>query len=563
MERGNRQEGLEYRVRHKNGEWRWHTSSANPKKDDGGAIVGYDGVARDITKRKQAEEALRKSEERYARLSSLTYEAVIIHENGVLIDANKAIEKITGYSREELIGKNLIQMLVPQEYHELLIKNLKIDSVLPYEIEAIRKDGTIVPIEMESRNIVFEAKNNRVRLTAVRDITERKKAEQELIIAKEKAQESERLKSAFLANMSHEIRTPMNGILGFTELLKDPTLTEDKKNKYIEIIEKSGKRLLDTINDIIDISKIEAGQVEVVYSEISVNEILREHFDFFQLETKSKGVELIYTPSSPDNEIRTITDKHKLEGILTNLIKNAIKFTDSGSITLGYSMKNRGGKDFIEFYVKDTGVGIPANRLEAIFNRFEQADSGDTRAFQGSGLGLAISKSYIEMLGGEIWVSSQIGRGSTFTFIIPYNRPNLKESSAIQNKEDESGASIKNVSIIVAEDEEINRILIERILKNQVKRLIITSNGKEALEKFRENPDTDIILMDIDMPEMNGYDATREIRKFNTDVVIIAQTAYGLPGDREKALEAGCNDYIAKPFTKGELIAMIQKYSGF
>jgi len=386
---------------------------------------------------------------------------------------------------------------------------------------------------------------------------ERKKAEEDLKSALEKAQESDRLKSAFLANMSHEIRTPMNGILGFTELLKEPQLTGEKQNQYIKIIEKSGNRMLNTINDIIDISKIEAGQIEVVKSEVSVNKILKEQYEFFNSEAQSKGLELIYKPTLSDKEAIIVTDKHKLEGILTNLIKNAIKFTEIGNIHLGCSLKKENGLDGLEFYVKDTGIGIPTDRIHAVFNRFEQADIADTRAFEGSGLGLAISKSYVEMLGGNISVTSEEGIGSTFVFSIPYTKQSIKESDAEGKVNKISQASLNNLSVIVAEDDEVSQLLLEAIVKNKFHKITYTKTGKETVDRFRENPETNIILMDIKMPDMSGYEATREIRKFNQDVVIIAQTAYGLSGDREKAIEAGCDDYIAKPINKEILFEKI------
>ena len=390
------------------------------------------------------------------------------------------------------------------------------------------------------------------------DITAIKNTEINLINAKLKAEESDRLKSAFLSNMSHEIRTPMNGILGFTSLLKEPQLTGDTRDKYIQIIEKSGNRMLNTINDIVDISKIEAGQVEVSKKELSVNKLLDEQFNFFIRETEAKGLELIYKPMVSDRDSQIISDQHKLNSILTNLIKNAIKFTVSGSITFGYTIKSVEGKDVCEFYVKDTGIGIPANRLEAIFNRFEQADIEDTRVFEGSGLGLAISKSYVEMLGGTITVSSEEGNGSTFTFNIPCNKQNHKESGSNQNSEEGFGVSLKNLSIIVAEDDEVSKILLKTILEKEYSKIIYTSTGNETIDKCRENPDTDIILMDIKMPGMNGFSATKLIREFNQDVIIIAQTAYGLTGDKEKAIEVGCDDYIAKPIKKDSLLEKIQ-----
>ncbi|NPD48153.1 PAS domain S-box protein [Lentimicrobium sp. S6] len=389
---------------------------------------------------------------------------------------------------------------------------------------------------------------------------ERKKAEQELKLALEKAEESNRLKTAFLNNMSHEIRTPLNGITGFIGLLQDPDIDDEEKQHYFDIINKSSDRLIATVTDIIDISKIEAGLVKVSKTEVSVNKILDEQYSFFNHQAQSKGLKLKYSPTISDKDALIVTDQHKLEGILINLIKNAIKFTEQGEITFGCSLKKEKDIEVLEFYVKDTGIGIPANRTEAIFNRFEQADIEDIRVHQGSGLGLAIAKSYVEMLGGDISVKSKEGEGSTFTFSIPYTKQFVKESDAKENTNKEPQVSLSNLSVIIAEDDETSKLFFEAIFKNTFNKITYTKNGKETIDKCRENPETDLILMDIKMPGMNGYDATREIRKFNNDVVIIAQTAFGLTDDREKAIEAGCNDYISKPIQKEELEIIIMKH---
>ena len=257
------------------------------------------------------------------------------------------------------------------------------------------------------------------------NITESKLAEQELIKAKEKAEESDRLKSAFLANMSHEIRTPMNGILGFAELLKEPNLTGDEQKEYIRIIEKSGARMLNVINEIIDISKIEAGLMEVSISETNITEIMEFAYQFFRPEVELKGMALHFNIPANTGNLILKTDKEKVNAILFNLIKNAIKYTSAGSVEIGFSVKVRSieeehpAQQHLEFFVKDTGIGIPLSRQEAIFNRFIQADVLDKNALQGSGLGLAISKAYVEMLGGRIWVESQERAGSSFYFTLP------------------------------------------------------------------------------------------------------------------------------------------------
>jgi len=235
------------------------------------------------------------------------------------------------------------------------------------------------------------------------------------MIAKEKAEVSSRLKSAFLANMSHEIRTPMNAILGFADLLNQPELTDEKQAKYFEIIKKSGDRLLTVINDIIDISKVESGQMEILISEFTVLEQINEVHALFNIESIRKGIVMEIKNSLPTNEITIKSDNHKINAILVNLVKNAIKYCDKGTIEIGVARKNA----FLEFYVKDSGIGIAKNRQNAIFERFVQADIEDVKALQGSGLGLSISKAYVEMLGGEIWVESESGKGATFYFTIP------------------------------------------------------------------------------------------------------------------------------------------------
>ena len=509
----------------------------------------------DITEKKKTQQQLLESEAKFRSYVDNAPEGIfIVDETGKHQEVNKAASKITGYSEEELLNLHIPDLLQKSELKkgEQHFKEVHEKGTASRELGFVTKKG-----EHRYWN-VSAVKLSETRLMGfAKDITQRKIAEQDLIKAKEKAEESDRLKSAFLSNMSHEIRTPMNGILGFTSLLKEPQLSGDNKEKYINIIEKSGQRMLNTINDIVDISKIEAGQVEVSKKELSINKILNEQFNFFAQEANIKGLEINYQPLIPNSESCIVSDQFKLEGILTNLIKNAIKFTESGIINFGCAIKSLKGKDVCEFYVKDTGIGIPANRIDAIFNRFEQADIEDTRVFEGSGLGLAISKSYVEMLGGSIGVSSIEGKGTTFTFHIPFTKPCHIESVSNQSSQQEPEFSLNNLSIIVAEDDDVSKLLLTAILENKFGEISYTSTGKETIEKCRKNPDSDIILMDIKMPDMNGFEATRKIREFNKDVIIIAQTAYGLTGDKEKAIEAGCNDYIAKPINKKRLFEMI------
>jgi CheY-like chemotaxis protein/nitrogen-specific signal transduction histidine kinase len=379
----------------------------------------------------------------------------------------------------------------------------------------------------------------------------------ELQIAKERAEESDRLKSAFLANMSHEIRTPMNGILGFAELLKEPGLTGDQQQDYIRIIDKSGTRMLNIINDIVSISKIESGTLEVSNIESNINHQIEYIYDFFKPETEAKGLQLSFLNSLPTKNAIIRTDREKVFAILTNLVKNAIKYTHKGSIEFGYVKKD----DHLEFYVKDTGIGVPKHRQVAIFERFVQADIEDKMALQGAGLGLAITKSYVEMLGGKIWVESEEGLGSTFYFTLPYNTtPIEKTKSNIVAPVDNAESNANKLKILIVEDDETSEKLISINVTDFSNEVIKARNGIEGIEICRNIPDIDLILMDIQMPLMNGYEASRQIRQFNNDVIIIAQTAFGLSGDREKAITAGCNEYLTKPISKARLYALIQKY---
>ncbi len=382
-----------------------------------------------------------------------------------------------------------------------------------------------------------------------------------LYLAKEKAEESDRLKSAFLANMSHEIRTPMNGILGFTELLKEPKLNGGEQQEYIGIIGKSGARLLNIINDIIDISKIEAGQMTVNITESDINEQIEYIYTFFQPEFERKGLRYSFKNGLSAKEAIIKTDREKIYAILTNLVKNALKYTDKGSIEFGYKLKREGELSNLEFFVKDTGIGIPQNRQKAIFERFIQADISDKMALQGAGLGLSISKAYVEMLGGKIWVESEPGKGTIFYFTIPYNSENQSDNIELNVASAEAlQYKINNLKVLIAEDDEISFFLINGVIKNYCSEVLHATDGVDTINKFKSNPGIDLVLMDIKMPVMNGYEAAHQIRQFNKDVIIIAQTAYSLLGDRENALEAGCNDYITKPILKDELLSLIQKY---
>ena len=377
----------------------------------------------------------------------------------------------------------------------------------------------------------------------------------QLTRAKEKAEENERLKTIFLQNMSHEIRTPMNGIIGFLSLLKEPDLDPASREKYIDIVNKSGKRLLTTINNIIEISKIDTRQIEVRHTTVDLNEVMNFYYNFFVRQAKEKGLELRLNCDLPPGNEHIMTDKFILDNILTNLINNALKFTNQGVVEIGVALNGK----ILRFYVKDSGIGIPPERQKAIFERFVQANLNMTRPHEGSGLGLAIVKAYVHILKGKIWLESEEGKGSTFYFEIPYIPAEMSPPEEVEPLPEQFKG--EHLKILIAEDDNISFLFIQQLLKLPEVEVLRATDGRQVIELARDNPDISLILMDIKMPEINGIEATRQIRKFNPSVPIIAQSAYTFSGEQERAMEAGCNDYITKPINKGHLLKLIKQYT--
>lgn len=395
-----------------------------------------------------------------------------------------------------------------------------------------------------------------------RDISEQRAAEEELRKAKEHAEESDRLKTAFLANMSHEIRTPMNAIIGFTELLNDPNLPELQRLEYLGYISNSGKTLLMLIDDIIDIAKIEAGQIKIKKTECPINKILDElYLSAKELRSKAQKnqVEVRLNKAISDQELLILSDPFRFRQIFTNLISNAIKFTEKGYIEFGYSLKN---PDEIQFYAKDTGIGMPANKLNVIFERFGQVEDIYNKNQRGTGLGLAISMNLTKLLGGDMWVTSEMDKGSTFYFTLPYetiDKPQQQKQSVAMAKTAETHEWPEK-TVLVAEDVTINFKLLQVALRKTKIQVLWAKNGQEAIDMCRENPDIDLVLMDIQMPIVDGYEATQQIKQFRQDLPIIAQTAFAMSGEKEKSIEAGCDSYITKPIKKDKLLELINHF---
>lgn len=378
----------------------------------------------------------------------------------------------------------------------------------------------------------------------------------ELVEAKNKAEQSDKLKSAFLASMSHEIRTPMNAIIGFSQILEDAE-DDEERTECIELIKSNGNHLLALIDDIMDISKIEAGVFELHESEFSLNELMNEIYKVLEINenVKSKGLKIFVKNALSGSDSIIVADQKRLKQILINLASNAAKFTDKGFIEMGYRLHI----NELYFYVKDTGRGIELDKQAFIFERFMQVIENHEPEHEGSGLGLAISKSLIKLFNGDLWVESEIGKGSIFYFNLPFIKGSASTLTFEKTNSEIMEYNWKNKVIVIAEDVATNYLLVKKSLRKTEVELIWAKNGQEAVDECKNNA-VDLVLMDIRMPIMNGLEATRQIKQLFPDLPIIAQTAYAMDGDRERSLQAGCDDYIAKPINLKEFIELIAKF---
>ncbi len=504
---------------------------------------------------------LLESEENYRILAESSPFGIIVHSNGKLKYYNKqAVKFFAAEGSDNYHDLDILSFIHP-DYHQIANERAaNLYSGVSYpdfsELILLNRKGEPIQVEVASASITY----NGIPSAQVifRDIAERKRIETEIIKAKEKAEESDRLKTAFLENMSHEIRTPLNGIIGFSTLLKFKELQNPERLKYLEIIEQSGKHLLNIINDLIEISRIESGHVELRNEQVNLNSLLRDVYTFFSksLRMKELPVEIYLHNEVADNDSFVITDPSRLKQVLINLLNNALKFTARGRIDFGYERPDKG---FVRFFVKDTGIGIPEKSKEIVFERFRQADDEATmKEFGGTGLGLTISKGLIEKMEGGIWFDSVYGEGTNFYFSLPLKLFTSEEEGMGAMDDITYEGAWKSKNLLIAEDEQSNFVLLKHMLKNTGIAIERASTGKTVLEMLGKSQGKyDVILMDIKMPEMDGLEVIREIRNNKLSIPVIAQTAYAMTDDRQKCINAGFNEYITKPIKTKELLNKI------
>jgi len=536
-----------------------------PLRDELGNISGTGGFREDITNLTGSLQSLHRERETLeVLLEAMPFCIFFTDRHQRYVRVNRMMAKLLRVSEpKEAIGKTDKVFFTKRVARKMMEEDRAIfetgdpivDKIIYFEDEGIEgfwMEKNKIPIRDE-RGVITMI------MGVIKDVSDLMRIENDLKEAKDRAEESDSLKTSFLANMSHEIRTPMNGIIGFANLMRDPGLKEDKRDLFLKHIDQSSNQLLNIIDDIIDISKIESGQLKISNRPVRINMVLDEIYSsfFHRIRGDAPGQKLVDFKLLKGNDSRDftiVTDDFRLSQIFNNLIGNAIKFTKEGSITFGYTMKDH---RHVEFFVSDSGIGIPNNKIRLIFDRFGQVNQEQSFHQTGTGLGLPISKSLVDLMGGQMWAESEVDKGSTFYFTLPLVVEEAVEEPRIliSNKT----YNWSNKQILVAEDEELNWLFVKEMLRQAGASIHRAINGRDVVSQARKlKPDA--ILMDIKMPELNGIDAARKIREFNKKVPIIAQSAFVMTEEKEESIRAGCNHFITKPLDRTTIMELIDSY---
>jgi PAS domain S-box-containing protein len=547
--------------------------SVTALRDAQSAIIGYLLIGTDNTARKLVEAEQKKLDQRlrdqqfYTRsLIESNIDALMTTDpSGIITDVNKQMEALTGCTRDELIGAPFKDYFTDPERAEAGIKVVLRDKKLTdYELTACARDGKRTVVSYNATTFYDRNRTLQGVFAAARDVTERKLVEAELREAKAAAESASQTKSDFLASMSHEIRTPMNAIMGIADLLAKTELTSEQ-DKYVQIFRRAGDNLLNLINDILDLSKVEASQLELEQTGFSLNDHLEKVAEMVAARADEKGLSLVFE-IAPDVPTELVGDPTRLRQVLLNLLGNAIKFTQSGEVSLKVDRSTDSSvPTALRFTVSDTGIGITREKLGQVFERFTQADSSTTRRFGGSGLGLTISKRLVELMGGRMWVESEFGTGSVFSFAVPFeiwSRDDRPTDAAIGAGPE---LALRALRILLAEDSPDNCTITMAYLEDTPYLIDIAETGAIACAKFKVGH-YDLVLMDRQMPVMDGLTATRTIRAWEQangqpPTPIIALTASALKGDREMCLAAGCTAFLTKPIKQEVLLQAVRDHS--
>jgi PAS domain S-box-containing protein len=535
------------------------------KRDEFGSLTGYHCLRHDISRYKRDQEVL------VLAVESAPNGLLMLDRTGQIQSANHAVEVLFGYQREELTGRK-VEMLLPERYRTRHLghrdgfnENKKTNAMAGRDLVGLRKDGVEIPLQLYLNRI--DAHTGELILCTIIDIAERVRYQQQLELTKQAAEAANRAKSDFLARMSHEIRTPMNLMMGMNTLLLESPLNE-KQRQHVEISDRNVRRLLRLINGILDLSKVEAGMLTLVAVAFDLGDVIRECSASMSPVVERKGLEFAIS-IDPDLWLYWIGDAERVQQVLLNLIGNSVKFTARGKIEVRVRSERLGqGERGLRFEVTDTGCGIPADKTDLIFEAFQQAEGAMNRPYEGTGLGLSIAKTLVEMMSGKIWLEENQETGAKFVFTAFFplaRKEDVQEQRGGALKVEQAHALPPGLRILLVEDNPENVILLRAYLENASQSLHFASNGVEAVKKRKRNQ-YDLILMDVQMPVMDGYTATREIRAWEraegkAPIPIVALTAHALSGASAESIEAGCDGHLTKPVERDDLLAAIVKFA--